>query len=207
MNGRLLLWLASALLYGAFFWWYTNTSGPLSDDEIDTFVEQMRSAGRDPEQIAELRRFMAQDDGRQFLMVNVLHMADTPKPVPGVPADESADAVLSRYMAHMYPELAKRASHPVFAGSAIFATMDVTGIEGAEKWTSAALMRYRSRRDLLEIAMNPVFREKHVFKMAALEKTIAFPVRPQLFFSDARLLLFLALLAAVALVDAVLRRR
>ncbi len=85
--------------------------------------------------------------------------------------------------------------------------MDIVGIEGAEQWTSAALMRYRSRRDLLEIALNPVFAGKHDFKMAALDKTIAYPVEAQLYLSDPRLLLLLILLAAISLLDLLIYRR
>ena len=107
----------------------------------------------------------------------------------------------------MYPALFSRASHPAFAGSAVFNSMDIVGIEGAEQWTSAALMRYRSRRDLLEIALNPVFAGKHDFKMAALDKTIAYPVEAQLYLSDPRLLLFLILLAAISLLDLLIYRR
>ena len=96
-------------------------------------------------------------------------------------------------MEHMYPELLKRASHPIFSGNAVFYSMDVLGIEGAERWTQAALMRYRSRRDIVEIASNPVFQGKHEFKIAALDKTIAYPVETQLYLSDPRLLLLLVL--------------
>ena len=50
--------------------------------------------------------------------------------------------------------------------------------------------------------INPATSERHEYKLAALEKTIAFPVAPRLFFSDLRLLLALALLALVGLIDA-----
>ena len=52
--------------------------------------------------------------------------------------------------------------------------------EGMETWTQGAGMRYRSRRDLLEIATNPAFRGSHEFKVAAMRKTIAFPIDPWL---------------------------
>ena len=84
--------------------------------------------------------------------------------------------------------------------------MDLLGIEGAESWDQFAIMRYRSRRDLLEIATNPIFDEKHDFKMAALEKTIAVPVEPQIYFSDPRLILFLVLFFLVAVADALIHR-
>ena len=198
------LWLAAAIPYTAFCWWYTNTDGALSANEIERFVEAMRDGGADSERIERLRRFMEEDDGSQFLMVNVLDLAADPAPVAGVPADESAAAVMARYMEHMYPELLSRASHPVFAGDAVFRAMDLAGVESldtADRWTQAALVRYRSRRDLLEIGLAPVFADKHVFKVAAVEKTIAYPVDPTLYLSDLRVLLFLLLTTIVAVVD------
>ena len=194
----------------AFWSWYTNAGGALSTSEIERFVETMRSNGIAPERIARLRRFMAEDDGNQFLMVNIIDLAARPAPVAGVPEDEPASAILARYMEHMYPELLKRACHPTFAGRAVFRAMDlegVDGLDGAERWTDAALVRYRSRRDLLEIALAPVFSDKHAFKVAALEKTIAYPVEPTLYLSDLRVLLLLVLVAIFAVVDSVVSAR
>ena len=66
--------------------------------------------------------------------------------------------------------------------------------DGMESWTAAAGMRYRSRRDMLEIAMNPEFEAAHKFKVAAMRKTIAFPIDPWFHLGDPRLLLALLLL-------------
>jgi hypothetical protein len=54
-------------------------------------------------------------------------------------------------------------------------------------------MRYRSRRDLLEIATNPAFSASHEFKVAAMRKTIAFPIDPWIQLGDPRVLLALLL--------------
>lgn len=198
------LWLAGLVVYAAFFWWYTNTGGPLDVEEVAEFAAAMRDSGSTPERIANLRRFMAEDDGRQFLMVNVLDLAENPSPVPGTPAGASASALLDRYMDYMYPAMFSRASHPVFSGDAVFGAMDLAGFGDhphAGQWTQAALVRYRSRRDLMEIALNPEFGERHPLKLAALEKTIAFPVSPNLYLSDARVLLLFLLLPIVMLID------
>ena len=77
--------------------------------------------------------------------------------------------------------------------------MDIVGIEGAESWDGAGLMRYRSKRDLLEIASNPVFGEKHDYKVAALEKTIAFPITTSVNLGDPRLILGLLTVIGVLL--------
>lgn len=207
MSGRKLLWFVPACLYLLFTLWYTNLSGPLTQAEMDAFADQMASSGFEPSAIQRMRQFMEEDTGRQFLMVNVMDMAPTPRRVAGVPADESSDQMMGRYMEHMFPELLKRASHPIFLGRVVFDSMDILGIQGAENWTSAVLMRYRSRRDLMDIASNPIFAGKHEFKLAALDKTIAFPVENQLYLSDPRLLLLLILFAIVSATDIVVYGR
>lgn len=195
--------------YLLFVFWYTNLGGPLTQQETDAFAAALEENGAEAEGVARFRRFMEEDTGRQFLMVNILDMRDTPKPVAGAAAGETSAQLMGRYMEHMFPELFKRASHPIFLGRAVFDAVDIVGIEGAQSWDQAALMRYRSRRDLMEIVSNPAMSGKHDFKIAALEKTIAYPVETQLYLSDPRFLLLLILLAAVAVTDVLIygRRR
>ena len=107
--------------------------------------------------------------------------------------------VCVRFAAKFLASLFARASHPVIAGDAIFTAMDIVGIEGAESWDSAGLVRYRSKRDLLEIASNPAFGEKHDYKVAALEKTIAFPITTRMNLGDPRLILGLLTIIGVLL--------
>ena len=200
-RGRVLLWLLPALLYGSFWAWYTPLGGPLGAAEVRDILARFDADGRDPGELARLRGFLEQDSGGQIVMINLLDLADAPPSLPATGPDAPAMALLDHYMAHMYPELLKRASHPVFMGAAVAEAMDVVGIEGARQWSTAALMRYRSRRDLMEIATHPGFADRHEYKLAALDKTIAFPVEPQLYLSDPRWLLALLLIAVVALTD------
>ena len=201
-RGRIWVWALPTLAWLSFCAWYTNTSGPLTADEIAAFTAQMERNGRPPEAVRRLRRFMTEDRGDQFLMANLIDMAEADKTAP-----LTAEASMDRYMAHMYPALFRRACHPILAGPVVFHAMDLAGIEGAASWSDFAIMRYRSRRDLMEIALNPIFDEKHHFKMAALDKTIAVPVEPQLYLSDLRLMLFLLLFGLTAIADALMFRR
>jgi hypothetical protein len=82
--------------------------------------------------------------------------------------------------------------------------MDSVGVTGADNWTMGALMRYRSRRSLMEIVTNPAFMGSHEFKLAALDKTIAYPIEMNLYYSDLRLVLGLLLLSVTALLDILL---
>ena len=201
MQPRTFLWAGPLLLYMLVAYWYTNTGGPLTVGEIESYVERLKAAGYAPAQVARLRTFMENDSGRQFLMLNNIDMNEDPGDVDGAEPGETAGQLMNRYMEHMYPELFKRACHPVYLGAAVFSAMDIVGIEGAEHWDTAVLMRYRSRRDLLQITANPEFQGKHHFKLAALDKTIAYPLENTLYLSDPRLLLALVLMCLVALLD------
>lgn len=206
-RGRLWLWLAGLGVYAAFFLWYTNLAGPMSEDEIAAVVQRLEAGGGDPERIERLRRFMTEDTGTQFIMVNLLDAADAPPTLPATGPDADADALLGHYMEHMYPALLRRACHPVFAGWPIEQAMDLLNVSGVESWTRIALMRYRSRRDMIEIATDPAFGERHEYKLAALDKTIAVPVEPQIYLSDPRLLLGLVLLLIVLLTERIVYHR
>ena len=194
------VWITLAIIYGLFFTWYTDFGGKLSDDEIKSYYSKFESNalkdGRvlDPRGMDLIQKFMEEDSGKQFLMVNVIDMSENPTFPDGTVSEESADNLMNEYMEHMYGEVLKRASHPAFIGSAVNGSMDLVGIENAEVWETAALFRYKSRRAFLEIVTHQDMNSKHKYKIAALEKTIAFPVETQLYLGDPRLLLGLIFL-------------
>lgn len=182
MSRNVTIWGVIGLLWGTFFLWYTNLQGPLTEAEVDQIMARLEAGGGDPADIAALRGFLEADTGDDFVMLNVIEMND----------GASAEA-LETYMADMWPALLSRASHPIFIGTAAAPALDVWGIEGASQWSSGTLMRYRSRRDMFAIAGNAEFQGSHEFKIAAMAKTIAFPLDPWMSFGDPRLLLALIL--------------
>ena len=196
------IWISLLVIYAGFFLWYTVIGGKLDKEEIEFFLEKLEERtsanSADPEtynsQKNLIKRFMEEDTGRQFLMVNNIDMDDDPEDVEGAEPGESAERLLDRYMEHMYAQLLKRACHPVFAGNAVHPSMDLVGIEGAEIWDRAALMRYKSRRAFMEVVTHPNMGSKHAFKVAAMEKTIAYPVETVLYLGDPRFLLALILI-------------
>lgn len=206
MTTRIKLWLFSMTIYALFVFWYTDFSGPLSDTEVNQFVTTLSERGSDPDTIAQLEGFLRNDTGRQFLMLNNIDMNRQPAIVESATSAQSADRLMSKYMAHIFPELLKRASHPVIFGTAVHTAVDITGIEDAEEmavWSDGALFRYRSRRALMEIVANPDLQDSHRYKLAALNKTIAYPIETQLYLGDMRVLLGLVLLSLTALFDSI----
>jgi len=204
---RFRVWSLPIALYALFWLWHTPLSGPMTQSEIDEAVAALEQGSADPEAVTRIRNFFESDDGKPFIMVNIIDLADDPAELPATGPDASAEALMAHYMEYMWPALFRRASHPVFAGQAVAGTMDLVGVEGASQWDSAALMRYRSRRDMWEISSHPSFRDRHDYKVAGLEKTIAFPVSPQLLLGDPRLILFLALTTLLCLVDMIFLRK
>ncbi len=203
MSTRMKLWLPPALLYAIFVFWYTDFGGPLSGEEVDEFVRVMTENGVASERVDYYAQFLRNDTGRQFLMVNNIDKNESPPAIEGAPTGADADTLMGLYMEHMIPELLKRACHPVIMGPVVYSAIDISGIEGADQWTDAALFRYRSRRALMEIISNPDILGPHDFKLAALDKTIAYPIETDLYLGDPRLILGLILLAVTALIDSV----
>lgn len=198
MLSKPLLWILSIAFWLVFSWWYTDFGGPLKRQEINEGLALLQARGSDPERLKVLEAFFRADTGRQFLMVNNIDMKAT----------EKATEDLNRYMEHLYPQLLIRACHPIFYGSGLngFAA-DVSGIENATGWDTAALFRYRSRRSFLEIITHPEIKERHEYKLAAMVKTIAYPVEAQLYLSDPRLLLFLLLGFITCILDKLFYRK
>ena len=58
--------------------------------------------------------------------------------------------------------------------------VDSWNVEPDPGWTFMGYMRYRSRRDLVELVTVPDFFAAHPFKLAAIPKTFSFPTQPVL---------------------------
>jgi hypothetical protein len=197
MRRSVLLWSILAALYLGFRLWYDGGGGPLTPEEVQHYVAILEERSTDPSRIENLRKFLADDTGRDFVMANFIDLQDKP----------GAQEEIDRYMAHMYPAMFARAGHPVLAGPVVGGALDIWGIDGAEHWTMVGLVRYRSRRDMIEIATDPAFRDAYQFKNSAMEKTIAIPSEPFLQLGSPRWLVAGALVTLGALLQLALGRK
>ena len=136
---------------------------------------------------------MSEDDGKDFYMVNFLDRNESPRTMEATGEGATSLDLQMHYMEYMWPQQFKRASHPVFFAYVLNPALDIVAAQGMEEWDIVAIFRYRSRRDLFEIGLNPVFDERHEYKVEALDKTIAIPVETP-FITDLRLALFVFLL-------------
>lgn len=172
------IWVAALLLYALFSLWYVNWRGPLRPEEIAPRLETLAARGIDGERLAAVRRFLEADDGREFFMVNLIRLPEQEVARPDTGALEPPRRVLEGYTRPFMTALFRRAGHPAFAGPAAGAYLEAWNVAPDPGWTFAGVIRYRSRRDMLELATDPFFEPAHVFKRAAIETTLAFPVSP-----------------------------
>ncbi len=197
----LFVWLAAAMIYGAFFAWYRNWRGPITRAEIDEHMQwlETRSMGT-PEERAGLRTFLEADDGREFLMLNLVRLNPDPVPHPVTGQMQPARQLLDGYTRTFLRALLRHGGHPAFFAFPAGGFVDTWGIDPGPGWSFVGMMRYRSRRDLIQLVTDDAFADAHAFKRAAMPITCSFPLRKIRFFTGPRVVVGLALALAAALV-------
>ena len=155
-----------------FLLWYGGKSKPLSEKEIDELIEKIKEQHNADEEstiINQLRTLCKSDDGRSFYMVNLMkYNTEYNEELQMTPMEAH-----KRYSKSIVKELFKRAGHPVMMTK-------ITGSfiqESDSEWDDVGIIRYRSRRDMLEMIINFSDPELDKYKWAALKKTDVFPTK------------------------------
>jgi|TARA_B110000977_G_scaffold123945_1_gene158896 hypothetical protein len=185
----------SALLIYAFFWcWYVGVNRKVTPELVEQTIDaisQQGSAMVTDTHRKNIRHFLESDDGKDFVMVNLLTLK---RPTT------QARKKLTTYSKIFLGQLLKRAGHPVVQAMAGTGKIEFIGVPETEEWDSAFLVRYRSRKDFAEIIIDTAGSEHHGLKIASLERTVAFPASPWFIMGGPKLIvpLVLALLAALS---------
>lgn len=170
----------AVLICIAFVAWYFNWRGALADDEIDRYMSQIEMRGQvTPEYAETIRKFLAEDDGKEFVMLNVIKLHDDKQPHP-----ESGDltepwVLIREYQNQFMGRLISRAGHPLFLSMISGGYIDTFGISERPDYTLTSMVRYRSRRELAELFISPQVQGAHEFKTASIEHTFNFPTKMQ----------------------------
>ena len=196
------IWLAATATYLAFRAWYDGWRGPLRPEEIETYLKRIEASDlTNATNVETLRRFMEEDDGREFVMLNLVRLNPEPAPHPETGEPTPARELLRGYLGPFLPPLLRRAGHPLLQARKVGGYVDAWNVEPDPGWSFVGYMRYRSRRDLAELVATPSFAAGHPFKAAALPNTFSFPTQPMFsLYAGPRIWvgLLLALLAALA---------
>lgn len=168
--------LVGVLLFALFLVWYGGSGKPLTEQEITEGLQALRANNDDAEKIAEVEQLLRKDDGKEFVMQNLVryrpkalyppayaHLGDDPR---------AAD---KRYGKAIVWPLIKNGNVMIFIARRSGSFIESVG---ADAWHYVAMVRYRSRRDFLRFAVETERSDLFVHKWAAIEKTHVFPVKP-----------------------------
>ena len=171
------IWGAALLLYLIFFVWHENWRGPLSQAEIAFYSARIdANANVDEGQRATLKKFMRDDTGRAFYMVNLLAFPSGKLAHPDSGASVSPPALLQEYYRPFIKKMLARASYPAITGTVVGGYIEAWATEANPGWSASGLVRYRSRRDLLAGVTEASFHDGHAYKRAAISVTFAVPI-------------------------------
>ena len=204
------VWVVATLFYLAFRVWYDGLGRPLTPQEIEHFLQIIREhadPGLDTRDIATLRRFMEEDDGREFIMANLIEFNDSPVTHPDTGKEMSAPALLAQYTKPFMGRILRQAGHPVIAGRGVGGYLDAWNTPPDPGWHMIGLVRYRSRRDAMSSSLaDPAFAAIHKYKIAAIRQTLAFPAKTQVaLYASPRVTVALVLALCAALLQLALR--
>lgn len=178
MVGAWWAWLAALALYGAFRLWYDNLRGPLNKAEIDAFMaEAARIRINEHSDPAVVRAFLEADDGKEFVMSNLVrvHPGEVPHPATGTPTQGLA--LFQAYARLFVKLLLRHGGHPMMAMRKVGGYVDAWNTAPDPGWHVVGAMRYRSRRDMMALVLNPALRDVHALKTAGTAVTFSFPAQ------------------------------
>lgn len=176
-----LTWGVLAGIYGLFLGWHTSFQGPLTKTELDAYIARL--SAEDLEGIVDARAFFENDDGKSFYMFNMMELRATAQYPDGRVA--TAQDANEAYGSAVLPLLIARGSYPVMVTDRVATFLNQMTDPAAGQFDQIALVRYRSRRDLLDMITSDDFNAAVVHKWAALERTIVAPTRLRIALSPA----------------------
>lgn len=195
------VWLVALALYGSFRLFYDNWRGKLTSAEIDTLLAQAEAQGAgEVNDLSIVRTFLDEDDGREFVMVNLVRVPDTTVTDPDTGAQVPAQAMMQAYSKAFMPLLLRHGGHPAMATRKVGGYVDSWLVGPDPGWSIVGFMRYRSRRDMLKMVLDPAFEAAHKYKLLGVAETFSFPTQPFLrAYVSPRISVFLILALAAAL--------
>jgi len=159
-------------LYLAFWAWFSQGGGKLTQAEIDQYVAIIEKLPL-PEKavqafIARLRPWAEADDGKPVYMFNLIHFFPRVQPFPGAPnfkgTPEQANA---RYEKSLIWLWLSHASYPTFIGAP--QAKNLINMQPERTWGNMTVVRYPSRRTFLKLISHPTYAPLAPYKFIALE--------------------------------------
>jgi len=159
--------VAVVLALLGFAFWYQPGGKPLSAREIDAISDRLVALGQpltdflDP---ADTRRFLEEDDGGSFFVVNLFRLRERARYEPGNDFDRSGREALREFTRLALPLWLSKGGHPVFVSQFVD--------DASSGWQLATIVRYRSRRDWSTLVTSDNFVAALQHRLAAAESNV-----------------------------------
>ena len=200
MKTRLINAAIFLVLYLAFLAWYDGWGmDPFTAEEVDTLVGKEVAKGANPELLKNLRRFLKDDDGEEFFMLNLNRYEYAEN------EDQQGQPVgYQNYGQAVIQMILKNAGHPIYSGDIPDYLLDGDAKDG--NWHEIILMRYRSRRDFVSMVTSDEYLKIAQDRSGGIEYAEVTPTRADFNLTTPRFVV-LALLVVIALfIDRQIRR-
>ena len=200
MKTRLINAAIFLVLYLAFLAWYDGWGmDPFTAEEVDTLVGKEVAKGANPELLKNLRRFLKDDDGEEFFMLNLNRYEYAEN------EDQQGQSVAyQNYGQAVIQMILKNAGHPIYSGE--IPDYLLGGDAKDASWHEIILMRYRSRRDFVSMVTSDEYLKIAQDRSGGIEYAEVTPTRADINLTTPRFVV-LALLVVIALfIDRQIRR-
>lgn len=172
-------------------WVYQGADSKLSQSDSQYFLDKITAQIGNPgkHNLRELADFVASDSGKPFYTVNLYGFHKTAQ-YPTKESSLSGEGAFSLFSDVMLKLMAKQGAHPIFSSTKI--------MQSQHGWDRLVIVRYPSRRALLEIFSDPKFIEASADKWAAIKKHQRFTVEA-IHLPDLKIIWFISSLIIVFL--------
>ena len=190
MRTRLINATIFLVLYLAFLAWYDGWGmDPFTAEEVDTLTVN------DP----NLRRFLKDDDGEEFFMLNLNRYEYAENEVQqGVPV------AYQNYGQAVIQMILKNAGHPIYSGEIPNYLLDGDIKDGS--WHEIILVRYRSRRDFISMVTSDEYLKIARHRTGGIEYAEVTPTRASINLVTPRFVILVLLALLAWAIDRLIRR-
>jgi hypothetical protein len=190
------------VLYSVFWAWHSPWERKLTRAEIDHYLAKIEKLPLPPEEakaiLSRLRPWAEADDGKPFYMFNLIHFYPQLRRFPGAPEfNGTPQESNAHYMKSLTRLWLSHAAYPTFDG--VPQSANLIDIQPERTWGQVTVVRYPSRRTLLELVSDPSYAPAEPYKFMAMELDLV-PVSGGMVIPDLRWLVGGALIMIFLLV-------
>lgn len=166
MNRKFLLAfsVAASLFGGLILWYQPGLEDPLTGLQIQDYLSRIGAQSQAPggrHNLEDLKKLMEKDDGKPIYTVNLYQFREVADYPENSGYEGTGSEAYERFSKLVVPLMLERGSHPIFGSS---------WNDASSNWDRVVVVRYRSRKDLMDMFATDAFADASLHKWASIEK-------------------------------------